>query len=332
MRNTQMCSFRLGMLAAGLAVWVLLLDMSVSVLGVRVAVADTGSRPTPTVLTVLTLLTVLIGVPADRLPAVQKRIVLRTNEGTAVPGIEVQLAPADPTPGGPEGGAEVQKAVTGSDGTATFEELGRRIWMVTFSGKFEGKALQSHEEQGKAPYGRTRSGGGFPVMVQRQEEDAPPTPVVVQGTPQPEVQPSLFVLTSVGNIWIPTLDLALPGEHPQPLTEHETPTTRPTETRPTGIQTSQMPAPGSVTGQSSTNGVVPTREGEIDNFLRWLYVLPTAIGLIAVYRAWQERRQECRQESRQERQQQRRQHREERQHYRLLSDVPDTAYVPEDVR
>ena len=127
------------------------------------------------------------------------------------------------------------------------------------------------------------------MIVQRQEEDAPATPIVVQGTPLPEVQPSLFVLVPVGRSWVPTLDLALPGEHPQPLSNFETPTTL----------TSGAPLTAGASGAISPNtGAAPLVEEDLDSVTRWLYLVPAAIGLFAIYRAWQdwgERKQEHRQ-------------------------------------
>ena len=58
-KDRYMGTYRLGLLSAGLAVWVLFLDLSLSV--ARIAAADSGSQATPTA-------------PADRLLAVQKRI------------------------------------------------------------------------------------------------------------------------------------------------------------------------------------------------------------------------------------------------------------------
>lgn len=287
LKNRYMCPYRLGMLSAGLAIWVLVLDMGLSAVGI--AAANTGSQTTPTI----------FQAPADKLLSVQKQIVLRTQDGLPVPGIEVQLAPAGPKLGGPETGGEVRRAITGPDGTATFSGLGQWVWMVSFSGSFGGKAIQPVQDQGKEPYGRTRAGVGFPVVVQRQEEDAPATPIVIQdvhGTAQPEVevQPSMFVLVLVDSAWVPTLDLALPGEHPRPLSELQT-TEASTETSSTGAH----PSAGTSGVTTSTSGASLPGES-IDGALRWLYLLPEVIGLLAVFRAWQDR-QERRRESKQAR-------------------------------
>lgn len=271
-----MCSFRLGLLSAGLAVWVLLTDVSVSVIEVSVASAESQSTPITSV---------------DRLLTAQKQIVLRTEAGEPVQDVTVLLAPADSTAGGPEQGSSAKSATTGADGTATFTGLGQWIWMVSFSGTFRGKAIQAATEQGRASYGRTRSGGGFPVMVERQEEDTPATPVVVQGTPQPDVQPSLFVLLQDGDNWVPAIDLALSGEHPQPLGGKGSMAAQAATATSSATQISAAIS-GASGGPDRTAGALSVAGNNLDSLVRWLYLLPVAVALLALYRAWQERKQD----------------------------------------
>jgi hypothetical protein len=202
---------------------------------------------------------------------IHKQIVLRSIEGDGVPGIEVHLTPASPDLGGPLDGSLPQVATTDAQGHVTFSGLGEWIWMVSFSGTFRGRVLQPISEQGQAPWGRTRAGGGFPVMVQRQEEDAAATPMVINATPQPEVQPSLFVLVPAQEYWAPSLDLALPAEQPQPLAM---------------TLDERSSAPPLVQASAS----LPDQEGHIDNLIRWFYLLPLAVALFALQRAWQQGR------------------------------------------
>jgi hypothetical protein len=147
--------------------------------------------------------------------------------------------------------------------------------MISFSGEFQGRALQPVAEQGRPPWGRTRNGGGFPVVIQQQEEDAAATPVIVEGTPLQEVQPAMFALVAAGDFWAPTFDLALPSETPQPLSAVGT-------ARPTEVAAGAPPS-----GNSQPAEVAST----LDSFARWFYVLPVLVALLALYRWWQERKQ-----------------------------------------
>jgi hypothetical protein len=235
------------------------LFLAVGVLPVGVVLAQTPPTPTWS---------------GGDLSAVRKQIILRTLERKAVPGITVYLMPAAPTLGGPDEGTQSKNAVTDAQGHATFTGLGHRVWMVSFNGTWEGKAIQPAQEQGRAPYGRTRAGGGFPVVVQRQEEDTAATPVLVQGTPQPEIQPSLFVLVPVEDEWVPSLDLALPGEHPQPITGA-------VAVQPTGTTTTPV--------QVQADTTTSAGQGDISNFVGWFYALPVAVALLILYKAWQAR-------------------------------------------
>lgn len=267
--SIHMRSFKSELVAAVLVICVPLLGLSVSPL--RVALATVQFTP-----------------QAD-LTSIQKQIVLRTLDGKPVSGITVQLTPADPGLGGPEVGSGSMQGITDEQGTVVFTGLGPWVWMASFSGVYEGRALQPRPEQGKSLHGRTRAGGGFPVIVQQQEEDAPATPVVVSGTPQPEVQPSLFVLFPVGDLWVPSLDLSLPGEQPQPLAE-----------MPTAVAEGAAPEGGAPTeiAQTGTTAVSPTLTNgtgggsTFENFVQWFYVLPIGVALFALARAWRERRHE----------------------------------------
>jgi hypothetical protein len=204
--------------------------------------------------------------------SVLKQIVLRTTDGEPVAGITVQLVAAGPELGGPPTGTAAQQGITDEQGSATFTNLGRWVWMATFSGTFRGRDVQPVGEQARAPWGRTRTGSGFPVMLQRQEEDAPATPVTVNGIAQPELQPSLFVLVPAQDGWAPTLDLALPGDIPEPLFPVLTTVPSATPSAPPGAQVS--------------NG---TADQDLSDLAQWLYILPVAVALLASYAAWQGR-------------------------------------------
>jgi len=207
--------------------------------------------------------------PTPDLARVQKQIVVRLANGTAVPGLAVQLAPAALDMGGPPTGTSAQTAPTDHAGSVTFTGLGRWIWMLTVQGRFQGRALQAGAEQGRAPYGRTRGGGGFPVQVEVQEEAAAPTPVFVAGTPRPQVETSVFVLLPIGDRWAPALDLTLPGETPRPVNGMVI----------TGRTT---PTPGSTTGPAtSASRDISGSPGTL------FYGAAGLLGLGAIYQACQ---------------------------------------------
>lgn len=273
MEVRQMTSFSLQfkILFAAFGVWALLMYASAS--SPQPVLAEGLPTPTPS---------------GESVPTtVQKQIVLRTEQGERVPGIDVQLAPADPTLGGPNARAQIMTTTTDLQGIAKFTGLGQWLWMVSFTGTFRGKALQPASEQGRAPYGRTRAGGGFPVMVQRQEEDTSATPLVIQGVQQPEVQPSLFVLVPVQDHWAPSLDLALPEEHPISISGAVGAPSPSSSTTPVV----NIAAAASTGGRAQ--GVVPATDGEsgLDSLVRWFYILPLGVALIALYRTWQDRKQ-----------------------------------------
>jgi hypothetical protein len=140
--------------------------------------------------------------------------------------------------------------------------------MVSFSGRYQGRALQPVGMQGRPPYGRTRAGGGFPLALEPQEEGDAPTPVVRSGQVQPEVQTATFVLVPTAAAeWTPALDLALPTENPVPLSDWAL-------------------APVSSVTSSVTPGLsVPAAQ---DDLPRWLYLLPV-FGLMLVGVAWWQR-------------------------------------------
>ncbi len=267
MISTKGITPRSGMLSAALSICTLLMYVSAS--STRYALAE--GMPTLTA-------------SEDALSHVQKQIVLRTEQGDPVPGISVQLALAEPTLGGPPAGPQTKTVTTDLQGRALFTSLGQQIWMVSFTGIFRGKTLQSTAEQGRAPYGHTRGGGGFPVMVQRQEEDTAATPLVVQGTPQPEVQPSLFVLMPVQDRWTPALDLALPEEHPISISGYAS-------MQPSATPVVNIAAAASAGGHAPVAGPVTTEESGFDSLVRWFYILPVGVALIALYKGWQDRRQ-----------------------------------------
>lgn len=211
----------------------------------------------------------------DGMGNIQKKVILRTVDGVTVPGITVVLAPADPELGGPPAVASVLRATTDEQGAALFEGLGRWVWVVTFSGEYQGHIMPPVGEQGRAPWGRTRAGNGFPVMLQRQEEDTSATPVTVGGLTQPEIQESLFVLVPAQDGWALTLDLALPGEAPQPLYTVPIVTSSPTETSTIASPISNSDA-----------------ENDLSSFARWLYLLPAVFASFAVYTGWLSQKRE----------------------------------------
>lgn len=155
--------------------------------------------------------------PVPDLSYTRLQIMLRADTAAPVPGILVQLVPASPDLGGAPAGTPALQAVTDAAGTATFAGLGRWIWMARFAGQYAGRALAPLAEQGRPPYGTTRAGGGFPVLVQAQEEDEAPTPVVIAGQVQPEIQHARFVLLAGAAGWVPTLDLATDDRLVRPL-------------------------------------------------------------------------------------------------------------------
>ena len=165
--------------------------------------------------------------PPPDLSRTQLHVLLRTAAGTPVPGITVEIVPAAADLGGLSGGSALPPALTDAGGGITVVGLGRWIWRARFRGQFQGQALQPIAAQGQAPWGRTRDGGGFPVQVQAQEEDAAPTPVVIAGTPQPDTQSVGFVLIPSNGTWAVTGDLGDPLGAPQPLTADPALTPRP---------------------------------------------------------------------------------------------------------
>jgi hypothetical protein len=200
---------------------------------------------------------------------VQRVVLMRTLSGAPVPDLGVTLTPAPATMGGPPSGVAGQHGRTDAQGRVTFTGLGRWIWMVSFTGQYQGRALQPVTRQGQPPYGRTRAGGGFPLAVEPQEEGDAPTPVVSAGQVQPEVQTAPFVLVPIAAAeWVPALDLALPTENPVPLSDWA------------------LAPVSSVTG-SLTPGLSPPA-GQ-DDLPRWLYLL-VVFGLMLVGVAWWQRR------------------------------------------
>jgi hypothetical protein len=202
-------------------------------------------------------------------PATVRKVVLvRTRDGQPVPDLTVDLTPAADTMGGPPSDAAGQHGRTDAQGIVRFTGLGRWIWMVSFAGRFQGRALQAVTLQGQPPYGRTRAGGGVPLDVEPQEEGAAPTPVVIAGYVQPEVQTTTFVLVPTAAAWALAVDLALPTENPVPLTDW-------------GL------AP--VSSVAGVSALAPPASDAVDNLPRWLYLL-AVLGLMLVGVAWWQRR------------------------------------------
>jgi hypothetical protein len=199
---------------------------------------------------------------------VQKVVLVRTLGGAPVPDLTVDLAPAPATLGGPPPGTAGQHGRTDAQGMARFTGLGRWIWMVSFAGRYQERALQPLAGQGQPPYGRTRAGGGFPLAVEPQEEGDAPTPVVSAGQVQPEVQTATFVLVPTAAEWAPALDLALPPENPVPLSDWALAPVSPVA----GVLTLRFPQPAAE-----------------DDLPRWLYLL-AVFGFMLVGIAWWQRR------------------------------------------
>jgi hypothetical protein len=235
-------------------VMALLANMCVS----RAWAADPPLTPTPAV----------APLPGWDPTTVQKVVLVRTLDGQAVPDLTVDLTPAADTMGGPPSDAAGQHGRTDAQGMVRFTGLGRWIWMVSVAGRYQERALQPVTRQGQPPYGRTRAGGGFPLEVEPQEENEAPTPVVVAGHVQPQVQVASFVLVPTAAAWAPAVDLALPTENPVPLTDW-------------GL------AP--VSTMSGVSALAPPASDAGDNLPRWLYLL-AVLGLMLVGVAWWQRR------------------------------------------
>jgi hypothetical protein len=197
---------------------------------------------------------------------VQKVVLMRTLSGAPVPDLTVDLAPAPADFGGPPDGATEEHGRTDAQGMVRFTGLGRWIWMVAFTGQYQGRALQPVALQGRPPYGRTRAGGGFPLSIEPQEEGEAPTPVVVAGQVQPEVQTATFVLVPTATEWAPALDLALPTQNPVPLSDW-------------GL--------ASMSSMSSISALAAPASAADDDLPRWLYLAAVFSLLLAGISWWQ---------------------------------------------
>lgn len=201
------------------------------------------------------------------LSRVRKAIVLRDLTGAPVAGVEVHIAPATSDMGGPlDSSAFGEKSgTTDASGRVEFPGLDRYIWMVSFEGIWQGKSLQPVSEQGRAPWGRTRNGGGFTIVQEAQEDGPVPTPEVIDGVIQPMVQTTLFVLLDGGGHLIPTIDLSNVDvlEAPYPLTSI-TPISSDTITVPasTPENTYQTATPDPRASQDATSAPVAGGTGE----------------------------------------------------------------------
>jgi len=258
--------------------------------------------------TLLPLLALLIGLPAASaspalgaqtfptptavdLSHVRLEVHLRSTSGAPVAGIRVTLAPAGPALGGPPAGTPGQVAGTDSGGSSGFTGLGNFIWMVNFSGAYQGKVIQAVDLQGRPPLGTVPAGGGFVVQVEQQEENQDPTPVA--DIPAARVQVAGFVLVPGGDVWAPTIDLAGPADTPQAL-----PTVAPVQA---GSDTGPAPPAGEPAARQLTNPIPapaanPPAATPADNlppFALLFWVLPAIAAGVALYAAWRKRRREA---------------------------------------
>jgi hypothetical protein len=155
-----------------------------------------------------------------------------------------------------------------------FTRLGPWIWRARFAGVVEERPIQSVTAQGRAPFGTT-SGAGFVVRVQAQEEHAA---LDAEGSPiTPPIQVTAFVLVPVGEEWAPTLDLAGPGEPPQPLAA--------------GAHTdSSASATSAAIEQAAPAGVIGGEQGVPWDLLPLLWLLPIFAAGGALLTRWRQRR------------------------------------------
>lgn len=210
---------------------------------------------------------------ATGLAAVSLQVLLRTADGTAVPGIGVTLVPAAADAGGPSAGANMQYGSTDGDGRVTFAGIQGVIWWARFQGMYQGQPLVPVARQGQPPYGTTR-GGGLVVQTALQEENDAPAPVV--GQPAPAVETLAFVLLPTGLTWTPAIDLAAPSAAPQPLGSPAAPTALPVRSAPQA---------------GSVSNTAANRETEL-TLVWWLLPLGAAGSVLFV--TWRQHQQEQR--------------------------------------
>lgn len=214
--------------------------------------------------------------PGPDLMAIRLQVQLRLADGRPAPGVLVALTPADPSWGGPPAGTLAQQGTTGENGSAVFTRLGAWIWRARFAGVVAEQPIQPVEMQGRAPFGTT-GGDGFVVRVQVQEEHAA---LGAEGSPiTAPIQVAAFVLVAAGEEWAPTLDLAEPGEPPQPLAAGAH----------TGVSVSATPA---ARDQAAPAGVTGGEQGTPWDLLPLLWLLPIFAAGGALLTRWRQRRAE----------------------------------------
>ncbi|MBF6614371.1 MAG: hypothetical protein IVW55_14740 [Chloroflexi bacterium] len=115
-------------------------------------------------------------------------------------------------------------AVTNAQGLARFDGLGEGTWTL----RFEGTITRGHQTsslvpaavQGRAPYGRTRQGGGFAERIDTLNEDGGPNPQRIQPGVGATTSRYLLHFSTEYAGWLPGLDLASEdGMPPLPLAD-----------------------------------------------------------------------------------------------------------------
>lgn len=217
------------------------------------------------------------GVPPTEAPAptpgpAHTQLLVRLADGTACAGIEVQLSPAPLDWGGPPAGTPGKVFTTDGKGEAAFPDLGNDLWMVSFSGNVNGRPLSPKAEQGKLPYGRTRSGDGFPLRFTEEPQEVPGKLVGVS---------TMFVLLPSPSGLIPTFDLALPDQTPNAGAVL-------TGTLPDAGYTANGPPNGFPSGGAAdTGGAYPGGRG---SDFGWVYLLAGLLcGAIIYWAIWKAR-------------------------------------------
>src|SRR5213078_4546319 len=106
---------------------------------------------------------------------------------------------------------------------ARFEGLGEGTWTVRFEGPVirggQTVSLVPVAVQGRAPYGRSREGGGFMERVDAMSEEGGPNPEPVQPGVGPTTSRYLLQFSGEYGGWLPGLDMSDDGAPPVPLAD-----------------------------------------------------------------------------------------------------------------